>query len=110
MWQDANVAAVGFTQAVGRATHAAPPSTWAIVVGVGLVALLSVLCLKVAVVSHRQPPGREGDDDHGSGPSGGGPGRPGPDGGDAPGSAPEWWADFEREFAAHVSEQTASLR
>jgi hypothetical protein len=110
MWQHAHFAAVGFTQAVGRATHAAPPSTWAIVVGAGLCALLAMLCLRVALVSNRQPPGREGDDDHGSGPSGGGPGRPGPDGGDPPGSTPEWWLDFEREFAALVSEQTASLR
>jgi hypothetical protein len=110
MWQHAHVAAVGFTQAMGRATHEAPPSTWAIVVGVGVGALLAMFCLIVALVSNRQPPGREADDDNGSGPSGGGPERPGPDGGNPPGSAPKWWADFEREFAAHVSEQTASVR
>jgi hypothetical protein len=109
MWQHAHVAAVGFTHAVGRATHASPPSTWAIAVGAGLGALLATFCLVVVLISNRQPPGREGDDDHGSGPSGGGPGRPGPDGGDAPGGAPAWWADFERDFAAHVSERTASV-
>jgi hypothetical protein len=83
--------------------------TWAIVVGIGLGVLL--MCwLGLALVSNRRPPGREGDDDHGSGPGGGGPGRRGPDGGDAPGGAPAWWPDFEREFAAYVSELHAGAR
>jgi hypothetical protein len=111
MWQDVDAAAVGLTPTVARAAHAAPPTpTWAIVVGIGVGVLLALFWLTLALVSHRQPPGREGDDDHGSGPGGGGPGRPGPDGGDAPGGAPVWWADFEREFAAYVSERKASVR
>jgi len=111
MWPDVDTAAVGLTRGVARATHAAPHTpTWAIVVGIGLGVLIAMFWRGLALVSNRQPPGREGDDDHGSGPGGGGPGRPGPDGGDAPGDAPAWWADFERQFAAYVSERNASVR
>src|SRR5258707_1167850 len=103
MWQDADAAAIGAARAVAQTAHAASHTpTWSIVVGVGLGVLVTTLWLALALVSTRRPPGREGDDDHGSGPGGGGPGRPGPDGGDAPGGAPEWWADFERQFAAYV--------
>jgi hypothetical protein len=71
-----------------------------------------LLASRVALVllSNPRPPGRNPDDDQGSGPSGGGPGRPGPDGGDAPGGTPALWAEFERDFAAYVSERPASLR
>lgn len=111
MWQNAHAAAVGLTRVAARTARAVPPApTWAIVVSIGLGALLATFVLWLALVGIRQPPGRDGDDDHGSGPSGGGPGRPGPDGGDAPGGAPTWWPDFEREFAAHVSERQAIVR
>jgi hypothetical protein len=111
MWHDVDAAAVGLTRAVGRAAHVAQHTpTWAIVVGVGLGVMVAMLWLALALVSNRQPPGREDDDDHGSGPGGGGPGPQDPDGGDAPGGAPVWWADFERQFAAYVSERKASVR
>jgi hypothetical protein len=111
MWRDADAAAVGLTRAGARAAHTAPHTpTWAIVVGIGLGVLLVVLWLGLALVSIRRPPGRDGDDDHGSGPGGGGPGRRGPDGGEPPGSAPVSWADFEREFAAYVAERKAGVR
>jgi hypothetical protein len=111
MWQDMDAAAVGLTRAAAQAAHAAPHTpTWTVVVGIGLGVLLAMFWLAFALVSNGQPPGCEGDDDHGSGPGGGGPGRRGPDGGDAPGGAPAWWAEFEREFAAYVSERKASVR
>jgi hypothetical protein len=111
MSHDAHAAAVVLPRGVARAAHAGPHApTWAIVVGIGLGVLVAVFCLTLALIRDRPPPGREGDDNHGSGPGGGGPRRPGPDGGDAPGGAPEWWADFERQFAAYVSERKASVR
>ena len=107
MSQDATVA--GLTRAVAQAGHAAPQKpSWAIIIGIGVGVPLAMFFLALVLGSTRRPPGREGDDDHGSGPGGGGPGRPGPDGGDAPGGAPAWWPDFEREFAAYVSERHAS--
>jgi hypothetical protein len=111
MWQDTDAVAVGLTRVGARAAHTAPHTpTWAIVVGIGLGVLLTLFWLGLALVSIRQPPGHEGDDDHGSGPGGGGPGRSGPDGGGPPGSAPVSWADFEREFAAYVSAQKVGMR
>jgi hypothetical protein len=111
MWHDADSAAIGLTRVVSGAPNAAPhTSAWAIVVCIGLSVLLATFFLTLVVISTRQPPGRGGDDDHGPGPGGGGPGRPGPDGGDAPGGTPASWADFEREFAAYVSERTAGVR
>lgn len=108
MWHDRDPATVGFTRAVARGAHAAPHTpTLAIVVGIALAVLVLVFLLALALVSNRRPPGREGDDDQGSGPGGGGPGRPGPDG-DAPGGVPAWWLDFEREFAAYVSQRNAA--
>src|SRR4051812_45994385 len=73
----------------------------------------SVLGLVVAVVTlARQQGGPPGPDDGGSDDGGGGGGGgtrrhpPGPSPGC--GSDPEWWPEFEREFAAHVArgEQT----
>jgi hypothetical protein len=111
MLQHVDAAAAGLTRSVARAAHAAPHTpTWAIVLAIELGVLVAIFWLALAPVSNRWPPGREGEDDHGSGPGGGGPGRLGPDGGDAPGGAPERWADFERQFAAYVSEQEASVR
>jgi len=108
MWHDTQAVVVGISRVVARTGEATShTSTWAAFVGAGLSVLLTVFWLGFAFVSTRQPPGEEGDDDRGSGPSGGGPGRPGP-GGDAPGGAPTWWPDFERDFAAYVSERNAS--
>jgi hypothetical protein len=111
MWHDADAAALGLTRVVARTAHAAPRTpAWAVAVGIGLCVVLAMFWLGLVFLSYRRPPGREGDDDHGSGPGGGGPGRPGPNSGDAPGGAPTWWPDFEREFAAHVSEREAVVR
>jgi hypothetical protein len=107
MWHDAGAATAGFGRGLAQAAHPAPHApTLAIVAGILLAVLVPVFSLAVALVSNRQPPGRDGDDDQGSGP-GGGPGRPGPDDGDAPGGAPAWWPDFEREFAAYAANRNA---
>jgi hypothetical protein len=43
MWRDANAAAAGLTRAVPRAAHAASHTpTWAIVVGIGVAACLTL--------------------------------------------------------------------
>lgn len=111
MSQDVGAAVVGLARAGAGAAHAASHvPTRAIVVGIGLCIILAMFQVALAVVSSRQPRGGDDDDDHASGPGGGGPRRRGPDGGDAPGGAPTWWADFEREFAACVSERQASVR
>jgi hypothetical protein len=104
-----DIAAVSLSRAVAHPAHAASPTpTWAVVMSVGLGLVLTTAWVALALVSIRRPPGRQGDDDHGSGPGGGGPRRQGPDG-DAPSGTPALWAEFERDFAAYVSKRTASL-
>jgi hypothetical protein len=107
MWHDRDAVAVDLTGVAARTAHATHTPTWVIVLGIGLGVLLT-LWLGLALVRAWRPPGRGGDEDHGSGPGGGGPGRSGPRGGDPLGGAERWWPDFEREFAAYVSERHAS--
>jgi hypothetical protein len=103
MWQDAHAPAAVLTHVAAPTTHTASPATgWIVVLSIVLGALLVAAFLWLAVVGIGQPPGREGDDEPGSGPNGGGPRRPGPDRGNPSGGAPAWWPEFEREFAAHV--------
>jgi hypothetical protein len=106
MWHDRDAVTVGLSRVAARTAHAAPTPTWVIVLGIGLGVLLIVWLGLVLV--RDWPPGQGGDDDHGSGPGGGGPGRPGPDSGGPPGGVDAWWPDFEREFAAYVSERYGS--
>ena len=107
MWRDRDAVVVGLTRIAGRTAHATHTPTWVIVLGIGLGVLLMVW-LGLALARAWRPPGRGGDDDHGSGPGGGGLWRPGPHGGDPPGGTEIWWPDFEREFAAYGSERHAS--
>jgi hypothetical protein len=105
-----DIAAAGLTGAMARTADAAAPTpTWVVVMSIGLGVVLTTVWVALALVSIRRPPGRQGDDDHGSGPGGGGPGGRGPGGGDAPSGPPALWAEFERDFATYVSERTASL-
>jgi len=95
MWQHAHAAAAVLTRVAAPTTHTASPATgWIVVLGVVLGALLVAAFLWLTVVGIRQPPGREGDDEPGSGPNGGGPERPGPDRGNPSGGVPAWWPDF----------------
>lgn len=106
----ADAAALGLARTSTWAAHGASPTpTWALVAA-ALGALLVSLWLGLSLLGVRRPPRRDDHDDWGSGPGGGGPRRPGPDGSDLPGGDPPWWPEFEREFAAYVAEAKASLR
>jgi hypothetical protein len=71
----------------------------ALTVGILVVTLLGTAWFVLAQFSHG---GRGADDDDANpGPGGGGSGRP-PNGPSGPTTEPEWWADFERQFAAYV--------
>ena len=107
MWHDRDAVVLGLTRVAARTAHAAHTPRGLIVLGIGLGVLLT-LWRGRALVRAWRPPGREGDDDHGTGPGGGGSGRPGPHGGKPPGGAETWWPDFEREFAAYVSQRHGS--
>jgi hypothetical protein len=73
----------------------------ALVVGLCLVGVLITL-----IVMSIQPPTdrRDGPDgDSGSGGGGHGPRGGGPEGPEPAGHDPEWWPDFERQFAEYVT-------
>lgn len=71
----------------------------ALTVGILLVTLLGTAWFVLTQSSGR---GRGADDDDANpGPGGGGSGRP-PNGPSGPTSEPEWWGEFERQFAAYV--------
>ena len=77
----------------------------ALTVGILLLALLATAWFVLTQFSHG---GRGADDDDANpGPGGGGSGRP-PNGPSGPTSEPEWWGEFERQFAAHVRNQSES--
>ena len=65
--------------------------------------LVVAFSLFLVVISTRQPPRSDGDDNGGWG-RGDGPKGPGPDGDHPPGGDPVWWPDFERQFAAYVAD------
>ena len=71
----------------------------ALTIGILVVILLGTAWLVLGRFSHGTPGGD--DDDASPGPGGGGWGRP-PSGPCGPTSEPEWWGEFERQFAAHV--------
>jgi hypothetical protein len=89
--------------AIGGAAHAARSASWIAEVAAGLVVLVFAcgpLYLWLILVHwHRGG----GDSDDGQGDDGGGGrrrDRTPPKG--SPNTDPEWWPEFEREFAAHV--------
>jgi hypothetical protein len=71
----------------------------ALTVAVLVVVLLGTAWLLLTQFSQGTPGGDDDDASPGSG--GGGRGRP-PNGPSGPTSEPEWWGEFERQFAAHV--------
>jgi hypothetical protein len=74
---------------------------WTVALIAGIVVLTLVGAAWLVIIAFRQRPQHEDDDDANPGFGGGGSGRP-PDGPCGPGSEPEWWPEFERQFAAHV--------
>jgi hypothetical protein len=106
-----SAAPFGLARASAWAAHAGPAApTWLTFVALAAAVVVVLFSLGLVLAGNRQPPRRDGDDDGGSGPGGGGPRRPGPDGDDPRGGDPAWWAEFERQFAAYVASQKASVR
>lgn len=94
---------VGLTRTPVWAVRAPRPiPAWATVAAVAVGVVMFVSVVLIVIVSSR-PPDREDDGAGGSGTGGGGPPRLGPDGGRSPNGDPVWWAEFERQFAAHVA-------
>jgi len=95
--------------AIGRAEGSA---SWIGVVACALILLAfmsGIICLAVCSVRGWKPPGDGSDDDDGGGGGGGGgvdltpPNR-------SPDADPEWWPEFERQFAAYVKSRRARQR
>jgi hypothetical protein len=87
--------------ALGGAGGGPSTSALAIALTVGILAL-TLLATAWFVLTQSSHGGRGADDDDANpGPGGGGSGRP-PHGPSGPTSEPEWWAEFERQFAAYV--------
>jgi hypothetical protein len=70
------------------------------------VPLLPILVFALCVIVDRSRPV---DDSDGGGGRDGGSGPPMPKG-PAPGAQPDWWPEFERQFAAHVAAASADAR
>jgi hypothetical protein len=87
--------------ALGGAGGGPSTSALAIALTVGIL-LVTLLGTAWFVLTQSSGGGRGADDDDANpGPGGGGSGRP-PNGPSGPTSEPEWWAEFERQFAAYV--------
>jgi hypothetical protein len=66
--------------------------------------LIGVLVVVIVVLIERRSDRRDGTDgEWGSGGGGRGPHGGKPDGPQPTGDAPEWWPEFERQFAEHVT-------
>ena len=92
---------MSLTHAAGSGVHSAGTAagwstTFACVVGI----LLVVTGFVIACIG--RPHGRRGGDADADSGSGGGGGSRRPDGPRPPGGDPQWWPEFERQFAAHV--------
>jgi hypothetical protein len=104
-------AEVAFARGPAWAGHAGhPPPTWVTIAVIVVTVMFALVWLWLVLMSRRHPPGRDGDDDRGAGPGGGGPRRPGPDDRDAPGGDPAWWDEFERQFSAYVAARELAVR
>jgi hypothetical protein len=79
------------------------PSTSALAISLTLgILVLTLLGTAWFVLTQSSRGGRGADDDDANpGPGGGGSG-PSPNGPSGPTSEPEWWGEFERQFAAYV--------
>ena len=90
-------------RAAGSTTthHATAATSWESGLAVAVLVMLVLAGVTLAVL--RMPPYPGGDEDADSGPGRGGSGRWPPAGPRQPEGEPEWWPEFERQFAAHVA-------
>ena len=89
--------------ASGGVHSAATAADWSTVVAcvLGILLVAAAVVIAYAGRPHRQG----GDEDADSGSGGGGGGLRGPDGPRPAGEGPEWWPEFERQFAAYVASE-----
>ena len=94
---------VELLRAAGSTTthHATAATSWESGLAVAVLVMLVLAGVTLAVL--RMPPYPGGDEDADSGPGRGGPGNWPPAGPLQPEGEPEWWPEFERQFAAHVA-------
>jgi hypothetical protein len=89
--------------AASIAHGATAAATWESGLAIGFAFLVMACVAAIVVLVPSQPPGDDGDEDGGFGPGGEGPGPRPPDAPREPDSDPEWWPEFEQQFAAYVS-------
>ena len=90
------------------AHHAMAAASWETGLAVVIMVMLVLAGVTLAVLRMPRYPG--GDEDSDSGPGRGGPGRWPPPGPRTPEGEPEWWPEFERQFAAHVAGRGKRVR
>jgi hypothetical protein len=77
-------------------------ATWETSLAIGVAFVLMACVAAIVVLVPTRPPGHDSDEEGGSGPGGEGPGPWRPDAPRRPGGDPDWWPEFERQFAAYV--------
>jgi hypothetical protein len=99
-----STASVELVRSAASTAHGATAAaTWETALAIGVAFLLMACVAAIVVLVPTCPPGHESDEDGGSGPGGEGPGPWRPDAPRGPDGDPDWWPEFEQEFAAHVS-------
>ena len=97
-------AAIALAHGAGSSAHiGAVAVNWVAVISVTLTSVVTILAIATIVAGLRRHQ-RRGDDDDADFPGGGGRGGPGPDVPRGPEGDPAWWPEFERQFAAHVTD------
>ncbi len=96
--------------AASTAHGATAPATWETGLAIGVAFLLMACVAAIVVLVPPRPPGHDSDEDAGSGPGGEGPGLWRPDAPRRPNGEPDWWPEFEQQFAAHVTARSSQIR
>jgi hypothetical protein len=90
--------------AASTAHGAATTASWETGLAIGVAFLVMACVAAIVVLVPKRPPGHDSDEGGGSGPGGGGPGPWRPVAPRRPDGDPDWWPEFEQQFAAHVSD------
>lgn len=99
-----SIASVELVRSAVSVPHRATATgTWETSLAIGVAFLVMACMAAIVVLVPTRSPGHESDEEGGSGPGGEGPGRWRPDPPRPPDGDPDWWHEFEQQFAAHVS-------